>query len=136
MKSRRCGISIRLGHIRYGRKHDRAQLEAMRPLNMKMRTRKQKKNFVQAGVSPIHKLRAPTDVGNVERFNVQDENSAPEMLKFLDSARQKCAAASRDFDLAITTAMIGHTHHARLAVHEEQANSSLWWIAAPGSRTA
>ena len=59
---------------------------------------------MRAGVAPIRKRRAPTDVGDVERFNVQDANSAPEMLKFLDSARQLCAGASRDFDLAITTA--------------------------------
>jgi UDP-2,3-diacylglucosamine pyrophosphatase LpxH len=96
-----------------------AQLEAMRPLNMKMRTRKKKNNFVQAGVAPIRKLGTPADARDVERFNVQDANSAPGMLTFLDSARQKCADASRDFGLAITTAVIGHTHHARIAVHEE-----------------
>jgi UDP-2,3-diacylglucosamine pyrophosphatase LpxH len=100
-------------------KPDRAQLEAMRPLNMKMRSRKQAKNFVQAGVAPIRKLRAPSELSGVERFNVQDANSAPEMLTFLDSARRKCADASRDFGLAITTAVIGHTHHARIAVHED-----------------
>jgi hypothetical protein len=37
------------------------------------------------------------------------------MLKFLDSARAKCAAADR----SLTTAVIGHTHHARIAIHED-----------------
>ena len=84
-----------------------------------MRARKRLKNFVQAGAARVRKLRAPAAVAEVERFNVQDANSAPEMLTFLDSARRKCADASRDFGLAITTAVIGHTHHARIAVHED-----------------
>jgi UDP-2,3-diacylglucosamine pyrophosphatase LpxH len=100
-------------------KPERVQLEAMRPLNVKMRARKRLRNYVQAGVAPVGRLRPPAETVGVERFNVQDANSAPEMLTFLDSARQKCAAASREFGMALTTAVIGHTHHARIAVHEE-----------------
>jgi len=52
---------------------------------------------------------APSAAG--DRFNVQDAQSPPEMLRFFDSAR--------GFAGGLTTLVIGHTHHARLVVHED-----------------
>jgi UDP-2,3-diacylglucosamine pyrophosphatase LpxH len=100
-------------------KPDRAQLDAMRPLNKKMRERKKQNNYVQEGNAPVRMLWPPRAAAGIGRFNVQDAKSAPGMLKFLDSARGKCADASRQFGLSLTTAVIGHTHHARIAVHED-----------------
>ena len=99
-------------------KPDRAQLEAMRPLNAKMRERKRRNNYVQAGNAPVGMVWPPAAAAGIGRFNVQDAHSAPDMLKFLESARANCAHASRQFGLSLTTAVIGHTHHARIAVHE------------------
>jgi UDP-2,3-diacylglucosamine pyrophosphatase LpxH len=97
----------------------RAQLAAMRPLNQQIGRRDRAKDRAQAGVSPIRKLVRPASAAAAARFNVQDACSPSEMLKFLDPARAKCAEASAQFGLALTTAVIGHTHHARIAVHED-----------------
>lgn len=97
-------------------KPERAQLAAMRQLNRDLGKRR-RLNRPVAGVAALGKLASP-DL-EVERFNVQDAQSAPAMLKFLDGARGKCAEADTKFGLSLTTAVIGHTHHARIAVHEE-----------------
>jgi UDP-2,3-diacylglucosamine pyrophosphatase LpxH len=88
----------------------RAQLGAMRPLNTAMRAR----SVGPAAPSPVRALIAPYAARASDRFNVQDAQSPPVMLKFLDSARRKCAE--------FTMVVIGHTHHARIAVHEEGDN--------------
>jgi UDP-2,3-diacylglucosamine pyrophosphatase LpxH len=46
-----------------------------------------------------------------ERFNVQDAQSPPEMLRFFDTARE--------FGAGLTSVVMGHTHHARLVIHED-----------------
>jgi UDP-2,3-diacylglucosamine pyrophosphatase LpxH len=90
----------------------RAQLEAMRPCNQAMRARTRQADRKPSGIGALCR---PADAAGSARFNVQDAQSPPAMLKFLDSARAKCAEA----DLSSTTAVIGHTHHARIAVHED-----------------
>jgi UDP-2,3-diacylglucosamine pyrophosphatase LpxH len=97
----------------------RAQLEAMRPLNLAMRASLRPGGFVQAGEAPVRRLLAPADVADAGRFNVQDAQSPPEMLRFFDSARQKCGEVNQQFGLDLTTLVIGHTHHARIVVHED-----------------
>jgi len=92
-----------------GVKAGRAQLEAMRPLNQAMRAL----DSGAARPAPLRALARPSAVADDDRFNVQDANSPPEMLRFLDSARQ--------LGSELTTVVIGHTHHARLAVHEDGA---------------
>ena len=42
----------------------------------------------------------------------------PEMLLYLKEARQKCAEANQKFGSHLNVAVIGHTHHARIAVHD------------------
>jgi len=47
------------------------------------------------------------------------EGTAPaEMLLYLEAARQKCAEANAQFASALKMAVIGHTHQARIAVHD------------------
>jgi UDP-2,3-diacylglucosamine pyrophosphatase LpxH len=40
------------------------------------------------------------------------------MLKFLSAAREMAAKTDRQFGTALKAAVIGHTHHARIAVHD------------------
>jgi UDP-2,3-diacylglucosamine pyrophosphatase LpxH len=96
-----------------------SQLEAMRALNQKMFDKKKLKDFVQVGQAPVGKICPPAAVAGHDRFNVQDAQSPAVMLKFLDSARRKCADANQQFGLTLKTAVIGHTHQPRIAVHEE-----------------
>jgi hypothetical protein len=51
---------------------------------------------------------------------VQIEGAAPEeMLRYLNEARQKCTEANSKFGSTLNVAVIGHTHHARIAVHDK-----------------
>jgi UDP-2,3-diacylglucosamine pyrophosphatase LpxH len=53
------------------------------------------------------------------RWNVQTAGSAPEQnLLFLESAYKCCVKANTDYDMDLRVAVIGHTHHARIAVRE------------------
>jgi len=53
------------------------------------------------------------------RWNVQTRDSSPpENLKFLESAYNYCVKANTDYRMNLKVAVIGHTHHARIAVHE------------------
>lgn len=71
----------------------------------------------------------PSDVGSLgataavpDRWNVQDEGTAsPENLKFLEAAADTCAKANNLYDLKLRVAVIGHTHHARIAIRETPA---------------
>jgi UDP-2,3-diacylglucosamine pyrophosphatase LpxH len=100
----------------------RMQLAAMRPFNQQTGRRERAKDRAEAGVAPIRRLARPASLSAAARFNVQDACSPPGMLRFLDAARLKCAEAGAQFGLALTTAVIGHTHHARIAVHEDGDN--------------
>jgi UDP-2,3-diacylglucosamine pyrophosphatase LpxH len=54
-----------------------------------------------------------------ERWNVQTKvSSPPENLKFLESAYNCCIKANTDYQMNLKVAVIGHTHHARIAVRE------------------
>jgi UDP-2,3-diacylglucosamine pyrophosphatase LpxH len=94
-------------------KPSRAQLEAMRPLNVALRTTE------PAGApARIRAVASPAQAAVRDRFNVQDAQSPPEMLRFFDSARRKCVEVNREFGLALSTTVIGHTHHARIVVDD------------------
>jgi UDP-2,3-diacylglucosamine pyrophosphatase LpxH len=60
------------------------------------------------------------DMGNIpDIWNIQKEgSSSPENLKFLKSAYECCQKANKDYGMNLRAAVIGHTHHARIAVHE------------------
>ncbi len=56
---------------------------------------------------------APTEAQAIpERHNVGEH-------KFLSEAMMMCQRANRDFGMPLRFAVIGHTHHARIAVHEQ-----------------
>lgn len=98
-------------------KPDRVQLSAMRRLNQQLGRRRKLNASLPGGVAPVRKFGDPRVAA--ARFNVQDAQSPPTMLQHLEAARRKCAEADAEFGLSLTTAVIGHTHHARIAVHEE-----------------
>ncbi len=98
-------------------KPDRVQLAAMRRLNQQIGRRRKLNASLPGGVALVRKLGDPRAAA--ARFNVQDAQSTPAMLQHLDAARRKCAEADAQFGLSLTTAVIGHTHHTRIAVHEE-----------------
>ena len=94
-----------------------AALDKMRPLNRKRGGRKFKDFIQNQAPAPTGRWRAPEDAG--QNWNVQVEGAAgPEMLLYLKEARQKCAEANRKFGSHLNVAVIGHTHHARIAVHD------------------
>lgn len=96
-----------------------AELERMRPLNQQMRSGNQFRAFIQnAAPAPLGPTAPPVEIP--ARFNVQMEGAAPPaMLKFLDAAQQKCLEANQQFGTDLRVAVIGHTHHARIAVRED-----------------
>src|ERR1035438_1517232 len=100
-----------------------ADLEKMRPLNNKRRAGKKFRKFIQNRVaaSTGHWREAGEDGGN---WNVQVAGAAPaEMLLYLDAARQKCGEADGQSGSALKMAVIGHTHQARIAVHDTDRKS-------------
>ena len=95
-----------------------ADLEKLRPLNNRQRAGRRFRAFIQnQAPAPTGTWRATGDDGG--NWNVQVAGTAPqEMLLYLDAARQKCGEADRQFGSALHMAVIGHTHQARIAVHD------------------
>jgi len=72
-----------------------------------------------AQAAPIGPLRSPRANGIPPEWNVQREGVADAAsLTFLDSAYQECLQANQEFGVNFKVAIIGHTHHARIAVRE------------------
>jgi hypothetical protein len=75
-------------------------------------------NFIQAP-NPL-KIGSFGDPAAQAPFNVSKAGEAPEeRLKFLDAARELCLKANQDFDMNLGMAVIGHTHHPRIACRED-----------------
>jgi UDP-2,3-diacylglucosamine pyrophosphatase LpxH len=94
-----------------------SELEKMRPLNTRQRAGRTFRTFIENQVpAPTGKWR---DAGDGENWNVQLAGTSPQrMLLHLDEARQKCGEANAQFGSALQMAVIGHTHQARIAVHD------------------
>jgi UDP-2,3-diacylglucosamine pyrophosphatase LpxH len=58
-----------------------------------------------------------------EEWNIQREGADGASVEFLNSAYDECMKANREFGLKLRTVIIGHTHHARIAV-KTQADGS------------
>lgn len=57
-----------------------------------------------------------------DRWNIQTEgSSSPENQKFLNSAYECCQKANKNYGVNLRAAVIGHTHHARIAVREDDS---------------
>jgi len=95
-----------------------AGLEKLRPLNRKSRAGRTFRDFIQnQAPAPTGKWRAAVADGG--SWNVQVEGAAPpEMLLYLKEAREHCASANRRFGSRLNVTVIGHTHHARIAVRD------------------
>jgi UDP-2,3-diacylglucosamine pyrophosphatase LpxH len=85
----------------------------------KVHAGKRYRAFLQnADPAPLGATRS-TDDSIPQRWNVQQEGTAPAAnLKFLDTAYASCRKANADYQLNLKVAVIGHTHHARIAVKE------------------
>jgi UDP-2,3-diacylglucosamine pyrophosphatase LpxH len=89
----------------------KAEIKKLRPLNRRSRAGNRFRTFIRSQ-DPARTGTWPPQDGIPPYFNVQVEGVAPPaMLTFLDQARRKCAA---EFKIAV----IGHTHQARIAVHD------------------
>jgi len=95
-----------------------AALEKLRPLNRRPGGNKKYRDFIQNQLpAPTGRWRQPDAAG--QDWNVQVEGvAAPGMLLYLKEARQKCAEANLTFGSHLNMAVIGHTHQARIAVHD------------------
>lgn len=60
------------------------------------------------------------DIGSIPaRWNIQKEgSSSQENLTFLGAAIECCKRANKDYQMNLRVAVIGHTHHARIAIRE------------------
>ena len=104
-----------------------SDLERMRRFNQQMRGGNQFQDFIRSlAAAPVgtpgpadEVAAAAREAGARYRFNVQlDGVAPPKMLGFLKAAQHKCADADRQFGTALKIAVVGHTHHARIAVRE------------------
>jgi UDP-2,3-diacylglucosamine pyrophosphatase LpxH len=76
-------------------------------------------NYIQAP-TPL-KIGTFADPATPAPFNVSKPGEAPpERLKFLDQARELCTKANEEFNLNLGLTIIGHTHHPRIACHEDE----------------
>jgi UDP-2,3-diacylglucosamine pyrophosphatase LpxH len=104
-------------------------LGKMRALTIQMHAGRSYRNYIRAAQpAPIGAVRLLRDRDIPPEWNVQRAGvSDAESLKFLDLARQECLKANQQFGLNIRVAVIGHTHHARIAV-EETDNGGLFTL--------
>jgi UDP-2,3-diacylglucosamine pyrophosphatase LpxH len=95
-----------------------ADLEKMRAINRQHGMGKNFHDFIQnPAAAGLGRWRDAADSGS--EWNIQLEGTASaDMLLYLDAARQKCGEANQQFGSALNVAVIGHTHHARIAVHD------------------
>jgi UDP-2,3-diacylglucosamine pyrophosphatase LpxH len=95
-------------------------LGEMRQLVKQAHGRRNYRTFLQCPTPvPLGDLKALGADTVPPRWNVQVEGSAPEgNVLFLKESADACAQANADYDLALNTSVIGHTHHARIAVRE------------------
>jgi UDP-2,3-diacylglucosamine pyrophosphatase LpxH len=68
--------------------------------------------------APIGALAPPAAIAGCPRFNVHDAASPPAMLRLFDAALAHRDTLRRESGLPLTTMMIGHTHHARIVLHD------------------
>ena len=82
--------------------------------------RRNYRNFIQAATAaPLGSLKQLGSEAIPSRWNVQTEGSAsPDGILFLKESADACARANADYGMALCTTVIGHTHHARIAVRE------------------
>jgi len=75
-------------------------------------------NFIQAETPLKIGSFAPADTA--APFNASKAGEAPEeRLKFLDQARELCVKANKEFEMNLGLAIIGHTHHPRIAYQDD-----------------
>jgi UDP-2,3-diacylglucosamine pyrophosphatase LpxH len=96
-----------------------AELDKMQPINRQHGVGRDFQAAIQNPTPARTGLWRDPDSGG-GNWNVQLSGVASaDMLLYLDAARQKCAAANGAFGSTFTAAVIGHTHHARIAVRDD-----------------
>lgn len=96
------------------------QLGEMRSLISRCHGSKNYRDFLQAATpAPLGTLQELGPGSEIPpECNVQRKGTN---LKFLDSAQKNCQRANQEFGLNMHCVVIGHTHHARIAVRETPA---------------
>jgi UDP-2,3-diacylglucosamine pyrophosphatase LpxH len=95
-------------------------LGQMRALTLQSHAGRDYRKHIQlAQPARLGPLRPPRAEGVPPEWNVQREGVADAAsIQFLDSAYRECLKANQEFGLSLKVAIIGHTHHARIAVRE------------------
>lgn len=85
----------------------------IRPCTTKLR-RRDYKNYLQ--------YQDPTKIGELVdcQKDIPDKYNVIPDHEFLDKARQMCAKANQQYGMQLHTVIIGHTHQARIVIHEER----------------
>jgi UDP-2,3-diacylglucosamine pyrophosphatase LpxH len=95
-------------------------LGQMRELVVQSHGSRSYRNFIQNAEPATIGVVQKVEPDNVPaRWNIQTAGSSPpQNLKFLESAYKCCVKANADYDMDLRVAVIGHTHHARIATRE------------------
>jgi UDP-2,3-diacylglucosamine pyrophosphatase LpxH len=71
---------------------------------------------------PLGNLQSTSELNVPDYFNVQKKGSAEVVHEFLDLAYEQAQQANEQHGLNLKTVIIGHTHHARIAVREDNGD--------------
>lgn len=92
-------------------------------LNREARATMNLKQYIQAPNPVPLGSTMPADATVPARFNVQTEaDHLPDGMKYAAEAKNLCRQANRKYGARLKTAVIGHTHHARIAVMDNGAD--------------
>jgi UDP-2,3-diacylglucosamine pyrophosphatase LpxH len=88
-----------------------------------------------AGTADVGALQNPSD-GVPDRHNVRiatTGSQADDAHEFLEIARETCQRANTEFNLGLRLAVIGHTHHARIAVWDPGGDAAFFVLVDTGA---
>ena len=101
---------------------EESQLGEIIHLNKKARAAMNLKQYIQAPTPVPLGSTMPADTRIPARFNVQTEaDHLPDGMKYAAAAKDLCQQANQKYGTRLKTAVIGHTHHARIAVMDNGA---------------
>lgn len=81
------------------------------------------RDFIQAPAPlELAEVEVLTDVDVPPEWNVaRPDRASPDRLKHLDAARKEVQRRNQQYGMDLRSVVIGHTHYARVAVHEDDA---------------
>jgi UDP-2,3-diacylglucosamine pyrophosphatase LpxH len=90
-------------------------LGKMKDLSYKTHAGRDYTGYLQLAEPAIVGTALSSDAAVPDSYNVQTLDTPGAGVQFLQSAQQECAKANRQYETAMRVAVIGHTHHARIA---------------------